>query len=86
MRLATANMDTANTMTKPPDVTQGTQQPLDPLDGTNNAAYAKYYSAVHISHHQSLTDLINTGASVTNFQAAAFCWMTAATVETHGHT
>ena len=66
MRLVTANMDTADTMTKPPHVTQGTQQPLDPLDGANNAAYAVYYTAVHVSHHQSLTDIINTGASATD--------------------
>ena len=81
-----ANFATADTAIEPPNVTQGAQQPPVPLDCANDAACAVYFLAVYISHHQSLTDLINNGASTTYLQAKAFPWVTAATVSTHGHT
>ena len=67
-------------------ITPDTQLTPGAMDSAPTQAHAIFLSALHTSHHQALQDLIRSGASETDLQAAAFQWMMAATTGAHDHT
>ena len=82
---AATSIDTT-TANRTADITPGTHQPFSAMDGTLHQARVLYFLVVHASHHQALQEPINSGATETDLQVAAFHWMTVATKGAHDHT
>ena len=66
-------------------VIPGTHQPPSTMDGATPQAHIIYFLVVHASHHQTLQELINSGATEMDLQAAAFRWIMAAPAGAHDH-
>ena len=77
--MATATSDGGASITAETQLTAGA------MDSAPTQAHAIIFSALHTSHHQALQDLITSGASETDLQAAAFRWMMAAIAGAHDH-